>query len=125
MGVDEGDERAEKSPSGDDGGAFAFSSYAGGYHGLFRSFLLTALTNWRTDQHRANTAQKRGDGVLPLPLHELEAAGGFLPIHDKSDPEQIKDQLGLSKKSFKKAVGSLYKQKKISLLKDGIELKQD
>ena len=55
-------------------------------------------------------------------LDELEAAGGFLPVHDKSDPDSIKDQLGLSKKSFKKAIGSLYKQHKIKLLKDGIEL---
>ena len=42
-------------------------------------------------------------------LEELQAAGGFLPFHDKTDPETIKNELGLSKKSFKKAVGSLYK----------------
>ena len=42
-------------------------------------------------------------------LDELKAAGGFLPLHDKSDPETIKNELGLSKKSFKKAIGSLYK----------------
>jgi len=58
-------------------------------------------------------------------LDELEAAGGFLPIHDKSEPDAIKDQLGLSKKSFKKAIGSLYKDKKIVILETGIELKQD
>lgn len=55
-------------------------------------------------------------------LEELEAAGGFLPLHDKSDPEDIKNELGLSKKSFKKAIGTLYKQKKIQIRKDGIEL---
>ncbi|QAA80355.1 GntR family transcriptional regulator [Aequorivita sp. H23M31] len=54
---------------------------------------------------------------------ELEAAGGFLPLHDKSDPETIKNQLGMSKKSFKKAIGTLYKDKQIIIKEDGIELK--
>ncbi len=53
---------------------------------------------------------------------ELEAAGGFLPLHDKSDPEAIKNQLGMSKKSFKKAIGTLYKDRQILIKEDGIEL---
>lgn len=53
---------------------------------------------------------------------ELEAAGGFLPLHDKTDPEVIKNQLGMSKKSFKKAIGTLYKDKQIIIKDDGIEL---
>ncbi len=55
-------------------------------------------------------------------LEELNAAGGFIPLHDKSDPNTIKDTLGLSKKSFKKAIGSLYKDKQIVIKEDGIEL---
>jgi predicted RNA-binding protein (virulence factor B family) len=55
-------------------------------------------------------------------LDELKAAGGFMPLHDKSDPELIKNELGLSKKSFKKAIGSLYKDKQIRIKEDGIEL---
>lgn len=55
-------------------------------------------------------------------LDELKAAGGFIPLHDKSAPETIKDTLGLSKKSFKKAIGSLYKDKQITIKEDGIEL---
>lgn len=55
-------------------------------------------------------------------LDELKAAGGFLPLHDKSDPATIKNELGLSKKSFKKAIGSLYKDKQIVIKEDGIEL---
>ncbi len=55
-------------------------------------------------------------------LEELSAAGGFIPLHDKSDPNTIKDTLGLSKKSFKKAIGSLYKDKQIVIKEDGIEL---
>jgi hypothetical protein len=55
-------------------------------------------------------------------LEELKAAGGFLPLHDKSDPDTIKNELGMSKKSFKRAVGTLYKDKQILLKDDGIEL---
>jgi len=56
-------------------------------------------------------------------LDELKAAGGFLPFHDKSDPDIIKNELGLSKKSFKKAIGSLYKDKQINIKEDGIEIR--
>lgn len=55
-------------------------------------------------------------------MEELRAAGGFLSLHDKSDPETIKNELGMSKKSFKKAIGTLYKDKQIVLKTDGIEL---
>lgn len=56
-------------------------------------------------------------------LEELQAAGGFLPFHDKTDPEIIKNELGMSKKSFKKAIGTLYKDKQIILKDDGIEIR--
>ena len=55
-------------------------------------------------------------------VDELKAAGGFLPLHDKSDPDSIKNELGMSKKSFKKAIGQLYKDKQIIIKEDGIEL---
>jgi hypothetical protein len=58
-------------------------------------------------------------------LDELKAAGGFLPIHDKTDPDTIKNELGMSKKSFKKAIGTLYKEKQIVIKEDGIELLSD
>ncbi len=53
---------------------------------------------------------------------KLKEGGGFLPLHDKSSPEAIQDQLELSKKSFKKAIGVLYKERKILLKSEGIYL---
>ncbi|PWG05420.1 S1 RNA-binding domain-containing protein [Polaribacter aquimarinus] len=47
---------------------------------------------------------------------------GFLLLTDKSSPESIKFHLKMSKKSFKKAVGNLYKQKLIVIKEDRIEL---
>ncbi|MDD2501430.1 MAG: S1-like domain-containing RNA-binding protein [Geobacter sp.] len=51
------------------------------------------------------------------------AADGFLPLHDKSSPELISKLLKLSKKSFKKAVGGLYREGLITMSDDGIRLK--
>lgn len=55
-------------------------------------------------------------------LDALERADGFLPFHDKSDPDDIRQHFGISKKLFKKAVGSLYKQKRIVIEEKGIRL---
>lgn len=55
-------------------------------------------------------------------LKKLEASNGFLPFHDKSDSESIKEVFQMSKKIFKKAIGGLYKDGKIVILEDGIKL---
>ena len=55
-------------------------------------------------------------------LERLKSNEGFLPITDKSTPEEIYETFGISKKAYKKAIGTLYKQRKISLLADGIKL---
>ncbi len=48
----------------------------------------------------------------------------FLPLHDKSNPEEIKKILGMSKKHFKQSIGQLYKKKLILIMEDGIALKK-
>lgn len=45
-----------------------------------------------------------------------------LPIGDKSDPQEIRKQTGLSKKAFKMAAGILYKERLIKIGPDSIEL---
>jgi predicted RNA-binding protein (virulence factor B family) len=55
-------------------------------------------------------------------LRLLEENEGFLPYHDKSDPDDIYDFFGMSKKTFKMTIGNLYKAKKIEMKKDGIAL---
>lgn len=55
-------------------------------------------------------------------LDYLHKQNGFAPVHDKTDPKIISDLFGMSKKAFKKAIGSLYKQKIINIEKDGINL---
>jgi len=55
-------------------------------------------------------------------LEALQFADGYLPYHDKSDPEAIRAQFNLSKKAFKKAIGGLYRQRQIAIESDGIRL---
>lgn len=55
-------------------------------------------------------------------MKELEDNSGYLNLTDKSEPEIIKETLQMSKKSFKKAVGTLYKQRLIEIKDDGIYL---
>lgn len=51
---------------------------------------------------------------------KLLAEEGVLKIHDKSPPEDIKAMFQMSKKTFKRAIGSLYKDRKIDIREDGI-----
>lgn len=50
----------------------------------------------------------------------LQENEGFLPLHDNSDPEEIRQVLQMSKKTFKKAIGTLYKKRLIKLERKGI-----
>lgn len=55
-------------------------------------------------------------------LARLKKEDGFLPVNDKSSPEDIYSLLNMSKKNFKKTVGLLYKQKLITIEDSGIFL---
>jgi hypothetical protein len=56
-------------------------------------------------------------------LEQLQANGGYLPLNDHSGPDDIREELGMSKKLFKQAVGKLYKQQKITIEEKGIRIK--
>lgn len=64
----------------------------------------------------------RMDGQMTKLLAILKANNGVLMLHDKSPAELIYDQLGMSKKDFKKAVGGLYKSKQLAIHHDCISL---
>jgi predicted RNA-binding protein (virulence factor B family) len=68
--------------------------------------------------------RKAIDEFTSIILTKLEEANGFLPFTDKSSPEEIYNQFGMSKKAFKKAIGGLYKERKILLQTNGITLKK-
>jgi predicted RNA-binding protein (virulence factor B family) len=55
-------------------------------------------------------------------LKYLKAHDGFMPFHDKSPAEGIQSVFGMSKKTFKKALGALYKSKLVELVDGGVKL---
>lgn len=55
-------------------------------------------------------------------LQHLKENEGFAPLNDNTEPFIIYRDLGISKKAFKKAIGTLYKQKVIAILETGIRL---
>lgn len=91
------------------------------------------------DQIQGRVTSLREDGKLNLSLREkvfvqmdvdaetiynqLIKENGFLPFHDKSTPQEIKQKFGLSKNAFKRALGRLFKNGKIVIENNGIHLK--
>lgn len=87
---------------------------------------------------KAFIKQVRPDGKIDLELQKdgvqkvedfsdvllayIKEQGGKSHIHDKSDAEEIYNTFGVSKKTFKKAVGDLYKKRLVILEADGIRL---
>lgn len=55
-------------------------------------------------------------------MNLLKNENGFLALHDNSSPEEVKAKLQMSKKAFKKAIGSLYKDKLVTLTDKGVQL---
>ncbi|MCK4923264.1 MAG: GntR family transcriptional regulator [Bacteroidales bacterium] len=66
--------------------------------------------------------EKVNDSNAELIYAALLNNEGYLKVTDKSSPEEIYLQFGISKKAFKKSIGTLYKQKKISIEDSGIRL---
>ena len=62
------------------------------------------------------------DAVSRKIVEQLNQNGGFIAVTDNSRPKVIGDLFGVSKKSFKKAIGTLYKKRLIALEESGIRL---
>lgn len=90
------------------------------------------------DRVHARVVKVKEDGKLDLSVREkaflqmdadaqmimerMKSNGGKLLLNDKSDPELIKKELGLSKNAFKRAVGRLLKEQKLQIVENGIEI---
>lgn len=64
----------------------------------------------------------RVEGIAGTVLETLRINNGYLAVHDKSDPEEIYALFHCSKKAFKQAIGSLFKQKLITIEDNGIRM---
>jgi uncharacterized protein len=102
---------------------------------LYRNELFEEL---KTGEHKKGfIKQIREDGLVDVSLQPqgfkpaseaatktimsaLHRGGGFLPLHDRSSPEEIYESLHMSKRIFKKTLGTLYKEGRIQIDSDGI-----
>ena len=82
----------------------------------------TSDLRYRIDIAAGKPGYNRVEDETEKIIRLLNENAGFLPYHDKSDPEEIYSFFGMSKKTFKMTTGNLYKQRKISFEKDGIRL---
>jgi len=89
-------------------------------------FLAGYIKNIREDDKIDVCLQRQGfaniDSSAQAVLDKLKLNDGFLKLSDSSAPEEIMDVMEMSKKTFKKAIGTLYKQQRIKLTDEGIYL---
>ena len=88
----------------------------------FRGFIKKIHSNHNIDVVAGQQGYKKVEGESDKIIRLLKENNGYLPYHDKSDPDDIYEFFGMSKKTFKMTIGHLFKQKKISLEKSGIKI---
>ncbi|MBS1947884.1 MAG: RNA-binding protein [Bacteroidetes bacterium] len=88
----------------------------------FKGFIKQVLPDNKIDVAAGRPGYGRVEEETDKILRLLHENNGYLPYHDKSLPEDIYSFFGMSKKTFKMATGSLYKQRRISFTENGIKL---
>lgn len=76
----------------------------------------------KIDLRLQQTGYKHVDSLSQTILDTLKDRGGLVAVTDKSPPEEIYALFGVSKKVFKKAIGTLYKKRRIIIAPEGIRL---
>ncbi len=86
------------------------------------AYVNNVRTDGKLDLILSDRAERRTVSLADKIVNILLTHGRHIHICDKSSPDDIKQMFGCSKKDFKKAVGLLYKQRKITLSDSGISL---
>ena len=85
-------------------------------------FIRTVRPDGKIDLGLDRVGHQRLAPLTEQILKALRAAGGHLPYHDGSSPEEIRAAFGISKKSFKQTIGVLFRERRIVIEPDGIRL---
>lgn len=86
-----------------------------------KGYIKTIRPDHKIDVVLGQPGYKRVEGEADKILRLLDENNGYLPFHDKSDPEEIYSYFGMSKKAFKMTTGKLYKERKIIFTQTGIK----
>ncbi len=92
------------------------------YGQKIKGYIKKVRSDGKIDLSLEKPGPQKVDSLSQSILDKLNENEGFLPITDKTSPEIISKMFGVSKKTYKKAIGALYKRKHIVLEKDGIKL---
>ncbi|GJM34424.1 MAG: GntR family transcriptional regulator [Saprospiraceae bacterium] len=87
-----------------------------------KGFVKKIREDQKVDLSLQTTGYEKIPDLAESILQQLQSNNGFLPVNDKSSAETIYARFSVSKKSFKKAVGNLYKKRLITIEKDGLRL---
>ncbi len=88
----------------------------------FDGFVRTVREDGKLDLALDQAGHTRIDTNAERVMTALTKAGGRLPFHDDSSPEEIREAFGMSKKAFKQAIGSLFKARRIVITQHGIRV---
>jgi uncharacterized protein len=88
----------------------------------FQGYVRRVREDGKIDAALDRAGHQRIGSYTETILEKLRAAGGRLPLHDGSSPEEIRAALGMSKKAFKQAIGSLFKARQLVIEQYGIRL---
>ncbi len=89
---------------------------------MIKGYISRIRPDGKIDLKLQKTGYQNIDQFSEILLQALEKSQRFIPLTDKSDPEEIYRLLGMSKKNFKKSVGLLYKRRWIRIDDSGIYL---
>lgn len=89
---------------------------------LVEGYVRSIRPDGKIDLALGRAGYRRIASVADTIIEKLTAAGGHLPYHDNSLPEEIRDVFGVSKKAFKQGIGALFRERRIFIDPDGIRL---
>lgn len=87
-----------------------------------KGFIKKVREDEKIDLSLSKASFEQSKDLTSIIIAKLKENGGFLRVTDKSNPDVIYQLFGESKKTFKKAVGHLYKQRLIVIEEEGIRL---
>ena len=87
-----------------------------------KGYIKQVRSDGKIDLQLQTGTKEELDNFSQLIMNKLHKASGFLPLTDKTHADTIYAELGMSKKAFKKSIGGLFKQGKLSIDDDGLRL---
>jgi len=87
-----------------------------------RGYIQKMRDDGKIDLSLTSAGYEKVSGIAETILNQLARNNGFLPITAKTSPAELSERFGVSKKNYKKALGSLYKRRLVSIESDGIRL---